>query len=172
MPSTNGKWTNPSLAHIDHEAGQALQSLSSYLGSWTDDHLRNPILTSAGVNETRGNATVVSQYRITAGQCHWYGHYIIGSTTAWNGGVGNISLLYPPGATPDSYTFIHPSASMPGSAVRAYNGGYHPGSVEFLSTGVLLLDNAVANTVWGVAATQPFAWAAGSILSWNLSYPI
>ena len=91
MAGSNGKWVNPKLSEYrgDNVSGatvrQTLDSLTSYLGGWVDDSGRYPMVNNeqAGFGGSRGNATVVSWFKITGDECHWYGHYAIGSTTGW-----------------------------------------------------------------------------------------
>lgn len=170
MTGANGRWLNPVPTQVDHGTALALQSLSSHLGGRQDDTLRSPIIRSNGVAETRGNADVVSTYHLLAGWCEWWGHYNVGTTTAWSV-AGTLSMV-PPVAV-DTTTFQYKTASMPGSTVRAYNGTFHHGYVEYTGAFTITLwDAAVANTQWGLGPATPFAWGVGSILSWHLRYPV
>lgn len=170
MPDLNGKWSNPIGSVIqDYELRATSDSLTKYLGGWVNDTGRQPIILSNGVAETRGNADVTSTYRVFLGDMvWWYGHYNVGTTTAWS--VAGVLTMIPP-IPVDTITFQYKTASMPGSTVRAYNGTFHHGFVEFTGASSLTLyDAATAASQWGLGAATPFAWGAGSILSWNILY--
>jgi hypothetical protein len=140
---------------------------------WIDDHLRNPIVRTGGVNETRNNAVVTARYKIDAdGFCDWEGHYILGTTTSW--AAGALALVLP--VNPESTTFVGGSTSMPGVTLRAYNGGFFPGYVEYNGAGNLGTVSCFnasqapsAAAAWSTSV--PFTWGNTHILSWHLRYP-
>lgn len=168
----NGKWVNPNPG-VDHETSLMAQSLTSYLGGWVDDSLRNPIFQTAGGNETRGNGTVVSWYRVQAGECHWYGHYLLGSTTSWPAGAFNLALP----VAADATSFHASFASMCGSTIRAYDASgtdYYYGNVEFQTTVANVRGPVAGQTrsqAWTVN-TVPFAFTTSDIVSWDLRYRV
>ena len=171
----NGKWTNPYWLDIRRENGdksavtRSFDDLQRYLGGWVEDSGRNPIIYSNGIAETRGNATVVSWYKVLGDTCWWYGHYQLGNTTGWNNAAGFLELALPLGV--EATTFVTSFASMAGSVARAYNGNFFFGHGEIASNSRFgMFDAAVANTRWSVQAATPFAWGANHILSWNLWY--
>lgn len=160
------------LVLMDGAAPLVVASLSS---GWVVDSARNPIVKTAGGNETRGNAVVVARYRITDGHCEWQGHYVLGNTTSWP--VGALSLVLP--VLPENSYFVAASTSIPGGFVRAFNGAsYFYANVEYVGGGALgtaqLLAQNVSTTAsvpWSIN-TVPFAFTTNYILSWNLRYPI
>lgn len=142
---------------------------------WHDDHLRNPIVKTAGGNENRGNAIIVARYRIIDGFCDWHGHYVLGSSTTWPGGA--LSLVLP--VNPENNYFVAASTSIPGGFVRAFNGtSYFYANVEYAGGAVLgtvqLISQNVSTTPavpWSIN-TVPVAFTTNYILSWNLRYPV
>lgn len=142
-------------------------------GDWVDDHTRNPIVNNeqAGFGGSRGNAVVISQYKILGGDtCWWYGHYIIGSTTAW--AAVNLDM-FPP-IYQENSTFSYASASMTAYGARAYNGSYYGLYFEITqapgTNWQLYRSDGAPNA--RITNAVPFAWGAGNILSWNLKYRI
>lgn len=141
---------------------------------WIDDHLRNPIVSTSGGNETRGNGTVISQYRVMAGECRWYGHYQIGTTTSWPTGALNLVVPVPV----EAVTFQTALASMPGSTVRIYDssaGLFYYGTVEYQTTNIANLfgiQTGTSHAVQWTLNTVPIVLAPGDILSWDLNYRV
>lgn len=169
MTASNGKWVNPVPSQVEHGTGLALAALSSYLGGWQNDSGRYPMVNpeQAGFGGARGNAAVVSFYKITGDQCQWVGHYQKGSTTVW---AATALQLFTPVVVHRS-EFEATFASAPLFGVRAFNGSFYGGFMELTNgTGVLYGTDGAPATPWTNAA--PFAWGTGSILSWNVTFRI
>lgn len=171
----NGKFTNPYWLELRRDGPNAttktLDALQDYLGGWVDDSGRNPIIQTAAGNETRGNASVVSSYKVTGDECWWVLHYIFGSTTSWPGtGAGNALRLVPPFAY--DQTFFSGATAAPIFGARASNGAVNWGVADF--TGGVVNLYGTNNALWVVngASSVPFQWSTGFTLDVALRYRI
>jgi hypothetical protein len=139
---------------------------------WTPDN-RTLIVKTSGGNETRGLSNVTARYRVDSdGFMNWQGHYSLNTGVNWP--TGSL-MLYLPANPEDTFFVANGVTSMPGSSVRAYNGSFFFGNVEYgggANFGLALLYQQNPSAAFAWTTTIPFTWAPGHVLSWNLRYPV
>lgn len=183
MTSGNGKWLNPNAAqHAQGWVGgrsleQTFQSLSSYLGGWVDDSGRNPIVNNeqTGFGASRGNATIMSKYKLLGDECWWVGTYLFGTTTTW--AAVNLQLFTPlPAHSFEFYNSVS-GIGMPAFGITAYNGSHYSAFGDFGTNTapnggavVTAISLAQPGVVWD--ATHPFTWDDNHQLKWNVRFRV
>jgi hypothetical protein len=172
-PSASSLLTSPSHAqqHADiNDAMEAVQTKlaigNTVIGTYTD---YSASLTMATV--TVGNGTKIAYYAQVNDYVHFFGKFLLGSTSAILG--PNIQVTLPISLDTNMRATGQPlglSYSYDVSAGGLYNGdvlSVGVPSAVYLST---FLTNGTYSKRTNMNATVPFTWATGDFVFWNLYY--
>src|SRR5262245_54674607 len=121
-------------------------------------------ITPTLVGGALGNATgIVARYLKTGKHVHYFGEFIMGSTTAFGG--GNFTLGLPVNSTNVS------SFMGSGQFINGGTGAQYAGYAMASGAGGVIFATGPTGAVWPtVSVSHPFAWGATSIIRWNLLY--
>ena len=171
-PATTDSLTSPSHATQHANINDAVEALetkvaigNTVLGTYTDYSA-----SMAFTNVTVGNGTKTAYFAQVNNFVHFYGNFILGSTSAITGAITltlplNIDLTNRP-------TFLPLGLSYAGDASTAIN---YPGDVIAAnSPSAVVLSSWIANGVYTArgttAAAVPFTWAVSDTFFWNFYY--
>lgn len=110
----------------------------------------------AFTNFTKGNATVLSDFKRQGHSVHWRGSVVLGSTSSI---TGNLTLTFPYGWDPQPAA--NGTALYEDAATRYYIGHFG-GTFQHTESG----NNGTVN------ATNPFTWTTGDTFAWNIIYEV
>ena len=171
-PTATSLLTSPDHAQQHSDLNDAVEALeakvaigNTVLGTYTDYSA-----SMAFTNVTVGNGTKTAYFARVNNFVHFYGSFILGSTSAITGGITltlplNIDLTNRP-------TFLPLGLSY---ALDASSGINYPGDVIAAnSPSAVVLSSWITNATYAArgttAAAVPFTWAVSDTFFWNIYY--